>query len=90
MRTKAFLQLLLSAAVCSLWPPSLLAFNPNFSPDGVLVEQNMGDVVMAALCDVGYDGWCIAEIAPRRLWPGSVLSATSQAMDLIFAGEASE
>jgi len=54
------------------------------------VELLSGDVdypaVMAALRDVGYDGWCTAEISPRQLWPESVLSATSQAMDMIFAG----
>jgi hexulose-6-phosphate isomerase len=58
------------------------------------VELLSGDVdypaVMAALREVGYDGWCIAEIAPRHLWPESVLSATSQAMDLIFAGTAAQ
>ena len=48
-----------------------------------------GDVdypaVMAALRDVGYDGWCTAEIGPRNHWPDSVLQATSEAMRLIFA-----
>jgi len=54
-------------------------------------ELLTGDVdypaVMTALGEVGYDGWCIAEIGARTLWPESVLQATSQAMDLIFAGE---
>lgn len=54
------------------------------------VELLGGDVdypaVMAALREVGYDGWCIAEIGPRTHWPESVLRATSQAMDLILAG----
>jgi hexulose-6-phosphate isomerase len=58
------------------------------------VELLSGDVdypaVMAALRDVGYDGWCIAEIASRQLWPESVLDATSRTMDLIFAGEAGQ
>lgn len=54
------------------------------------VELLTGDVnypaVMEALREVGYDGWCIAEIGPRKHWPESVLEATSRAMDIIFAG----
>ncbi|MEA3345383.1 MAG: sugar phosphate isomerase/epimerase family protein [Chloroflexota bacterium] len=55
------------------------------------VELLSGDVnypaVMEALRDVGYDGWCTAELSPRTHWPESILQATSQAMDLIFSGE---
>ena len=53
------------------------------------VELLAGDVnypaVRDALRDVGYDGWCIAEIGPRQHWPDSVLRATSDAMDLILS-----
>jgi len=59
------------------------------TPSG-FVELLTGDVnypaVMEALREVGYDGWCIAEISPRKHWPESVLEATSRAMDIIFAG----
>ncbi len=52
------------------------------------VELLTGDVdypaVLEALRDVGYDGWCIAEIGPRHHWPESTLTATAQAMDLIL------
>jgi len=55
------------------------------------VELLTGDVnfpaVMQALRDIGYDDWCIAEIGPRTFWPESVLEATAQAMDLIFAAD---
>lgn len=58
---------------------------------GGFVEILSGDVnypaVMAALREVGYEGWCTAELGPRTHWPESVLDATSHAMDLIFAGE---
>ena len=53
------------------------------------VDLLTGDVnypeVMAALREVGYDGWCIAEIGPRRWQPESTLEATSRAMDIIFS-----
>lgn len=52
------------------------------------VDLLSGDVdypaVMEALRDVGYDGWCIAEIGPRKRWPESTLTVTAQAMDLIL------
>ena len=57
------------------------------------VELLTGDVdypaVLEALRDVGYDGWCIAEIGPRHHWPESTLTATAQAMDLILGRAAS-
>jgi hexulose-6-phosphate isomerase len=52
------------------------------------VELLTGDVdfpaVVDALQDIGYDGWCIAEIGPRKRWPASTLDATARAMDLIL------
>lgn len=54
------------------------------------VDLLTGDVnypaVMAALKEVGYGGWCTAEIGARTYWPETGLKATAQAMDAIFAG----
>jgi hexulose-6-phosphate isomerase len=56
------------------------------------VDLLSGDVdypaVIEALRDVGYDGWCIAEIGPRPRWPESTLTATARAMDLILGRSA--
>lgn len=64
-------------------------FKTNVGTLNGFVELLAGDVnypaVTEALRDVGYNGWCIAEISPRKHWPESVLEATSQAMDIILA-----
>lgn len=47
-----------------------------------------GDVdfpaVMAALKDIGYDGWITAEMGMYRLYPEAILHNTSMAMDFIL------
>lgn len=52
------------------------------------VELLQGDVdyraVMAALREVGYDGYAIAEVFPTKLAPQAVPLRAKQAMDLIF------
>jgi hexulose-6-phosphate isomerase len=52
------------------------------------VDLLSGDVdfpaVVEALNDIGYDGWCTAEIGVRSLWPETALEVTAQAMDLIL------
>ena len=54
------------------------------------VELLTGDVdyraVMAALHQVGYSGWCTAEMGALAREAPEILKTTSQAMDLIFAG----
>lgn len=42
-------------------------------------------VVMSALGEVGYNGWCTAELPPRRYWPETTIDAASRAMDAIFS-----
>ena len=63
-------------------------FRANVGALDGFVELLQGDVdypaVMAALRQVGYDDWCVAELGPRRDWPESMLEPTSRAMDLIL------
>jgi L-ribulose-5-phosphate 3-epimerase len=49
-----------------------------------------GDVpwkkVMSALCDIGYDGWLVAEVTPYRTNPEQTIPDTYAAMQSILAG----
>jgi hexulose-6-phosphate isomerase len=66
-------------------------FNCQIANLNGFVELLQGDVdyraVMAALREVGYDGWATAEQFPPRHFPEAMIYRASRAMDIIFGAD---